>query len=109
MATATSLASAVAPSADDLARQRLERRIAAYMTSGSRLALAVTDNRHTMISVRREKGFYRLRVHRMFLDAGDEVACALARYVNHNDRDASACLGRFIDANQHSIRRRHRG
>lgn len=85
-------------------RQHLERRIAAELPLG-RLALAVTDNRHTIISVKREKGLYRLRLHHMFLDAEVDVIQALGRYVGENDRDASNFLGRYIDLNQHLIRR----
>ena len=85
-------------------RQHLERRIAAELPLG-RLALAVTDNRHTIISVKREKGLYRLRLHHMFLEAQGEVIQALGRYVGENDRDASNFLGQYIDSNQHLIRR----
>jgi hypothetical protein len=85
-------------------RQRLERRIAAELPAG-RLALAVTDNRYTMISVKREKGLYRLRLHHMFLEAEPDLIRALGRYVGVNDRDASTLLGRFIETNQHLIRR----
>src|SRR4051812_14849957 len=84
----------------ELLRQRLERRLAAPLPAG-RLALAVTDNRHTMISVKREKGLYRLRLHHMFLEAEPDVVKALGRYVGLNDRDASVQLGHFIDVNQH--------
>ena len=88
-------------------RQQLERNIAAELPAG-RLALAVTDNRHTMISVKREKGLYRLRLHHMFLDAEPDVVRALGRYVGENDRDASTLLGVYIDTNQHLIRRARR-
>jgi hypothetical protein len=67
--------------------------------------LTLTDNRQTMISVRREQGGYRLRLHHMFLDADPEVVRALARYVHANDRQASRALGRFIDSNQAKIKR----
>jgi predicted metal-dependent hydrolase len=100
-------APAVAASSADpteLARQRLERRIGAHLP-GRRLALAVTDNRYTMISVKREKGLFRLRLHHMFLDAEPEVVRALGRYVGDNDRDSSTLLGRFIDIHQHRIGR----
>lgn len=98
-----------APHAEEveLLRQRLERRIAAELPAG-RLALAVTDNRYTMISVKREKGLYRLRLHHMFLDAEPDVIRALGRYVGLNDRIASTMLGRFIEVNQHLIRRARR-
>ena len=64
----------------EMARRRLEHRIGAHLP-GRRLALAVTDNRYTMISVKREKGLYRLRLHHMFLEAEPEVVRALGRYV----------------------------
>jgi predicted metal-dependent hydrolase len=95
----------------EAARQELEHRIAQHVNiPGARLALAVTDNRYTMISVKREKGLYRLRLHHMFLEAEPEVVRALGRYVAKNDRDASRLLGQFIDINQRKIRRtrRHR-
>ena len=55
----------------------------------------MTDNRYTMISVKREKGLFRLRLHHMFLDAEPEVVRALGRYVARNDRDASQLLGQL--------------
>jgi predicted metal-dependent hydrolase len=93
---------------DEAARQLLERRIAQHVPMG-RLALAVTDNAYTMISVKREKGLYRLRLHHMFLDAEPEVVRALGAYVSHNDRAASQLLGRFIDIHQRKIRKQRRG
>jgi predicted metal-dependent hydrolase len=91
----------------EVARQRLERRIGAHLP-GRRLALAVTDNRYTMISVKREKGLFRLRLHHMFLEAEPEVVRALGRYVGDNDRASSSLLGRFIDIHQDCIRRARR-
>jgi hypothetical protein len=88
----------------EVARQILELRIARHVPNG-RLALAVTDNQYTMISVRRSRGLFRLRLHHMFLDAAPEVVRALGRYVAHNDRESSRLLGRFIDVNQRKIRR----
>jgi predicted metal-dependent hydrolase len=96
-----------APASDEEARIALEIQIAQHVPDG-RLALALTDNRYTMISVKREKGLFRLRLHHMFLDAAPEVVRALADYVAHNDREASRLLGRFIDVNQRKIRRPRR-
>jgi predicted metal-dependent hydrolase len=95
------------PPNPEAARQALEHRIAQHVPE-ARLALAVTDNRYTMISVKREKGLYRLRLHHMFLDAEPEVVRALGKYVARNDRDASRLLGHFIDINQRKIRRQRR-
>ena len=95
---------ATAEDETEMARQRLERRIGAHLP-GRRLALAVTDNRYTMISVKRDKGLFRLRLHHMFLEAEPEVVRALGRYVGANDRDSSNLLGHYIDIHQHHIRR----
>jgi hypothetical protein len=94
---------------DEIVRQSLERRISAHLPGG-RLALAITDNRHTMISVRRETAgragpVYRVRLHHMFAEAPPTVARALARYIALNERNASRELGSYIDANQEVIRR----
>jgi predicted metal-dependent hydrolase len=91
----------------ETARQSLEDRIAQHVPE-ARLALAVTDNQYTMISVKREKGLYRLRLHHMFLGAEAEVVRAIGRYVARNDRDASRLLGHFIDVNQRKIRHQRR-
>jgi hypothetical protein len=86
-------------------RVRLEKRIAAHLPGG-RLALALTDNRFTMISVKRERGpVYRVRLHQMFTEAPPPVTRALALYIAVNDHTASRELGRFIDAHQTEIRR----
>jgi hypothetical protein len=70
---------------------------------GAHLELTVTDNRSTMISVRRGPGSYRLRLHRMFLTAGSSTLAALGRYVADNDRGASTELGEFIEAHQEQL------
>lgn len=93
--------------ADEASRRWLEQRLAAYLPGG-RLVITVTDNRYTMISVKRDRGLYRLRLHHMFLDAGPDIISALGRYVADNEREASVILGAFIDANQSKIRRPRR-
>jgi hypothetical protein len=99
------------PVDDEDARRDLETRISMAMGAhapDTRLALAVTDNRYTIISVKREKGLFRLRLHHMFLDAEPQVVKALGHYVARNDRRASQLLSRFIDVNQEKIRRARR-
>ena len=90
---------------DEAARQYLERRIASHLSAG-RLALGITDNQFTMISVRRDRGpVYRVRLHHMFVTAPPTVTHALARYIACNESEASRDLSRFIEENQHIIRR----
>jgi hypothetical protein len=95
------------PSAHDpreLARRELELRISAHIPFGS-LTLTVTDNRYTMISVKRHSGRFRLRLHHMFLTADHELVRVLARYVSANDQTASRVLNHFIDRHQREIRK----
>jgi hypothetical protein len=85
----------------------LARRIRAHLPRGS-LSVTLTDNRHTMISVRRDHSRgprYRVRLHHMFADADPIVTRALARYIGANDAAASRVLGAFIDSQQHRVRR----
>lgn len=87
------------------ATSSLERRIRAHLNRGA-LDITLTDNRYTMISVRRERRhgpLYRVRLHHMFADAGPRITRALAHYIARNDRDASRVLGDYIDANQHRV------
>jgi hypothetical protein len=100
----------------------LSRRIRAHLARGH-LAVTLTDNRHTMISVRRDRPDsrdsrdprdqrdaakssprYRVRLHHMFADADPQVTRALARYIGDNDPAASRVLGAYIDSQQHRVR-----
>lgn len=100
------------------AQDSLERRIRAHLTRG-RVQVTLTDNRYTMISVRRiaakdargaraRERRYEVRLHHMFIDADPVIVRALARYVADNDADASRVLGDFIDANADHVRGRAR-
>jgi hypothetical protein len=91
------------------AQESLERRIRAHMTKG-RVQVTLTDNRYTMISVRRipKEKRYEVRLHHMFADADPVITRALAHYVAENDADASRVLGEFIDANSDYVRGRSR-
>ncbi len=101
-------------SGDELtsAEASLSRRIRAHMVRGQ-VRVTLTDNRYTMISVRRQprghsQRTYEVRLHCMFADADPVITRALARYIADNDRDASRVLGDFIDANQEVVRGRSR-
>jgi hypothetical protein len=83
---------------------RLEHGLSTYLPPGKELGLRLTENRYTIISVRRGRDAYRVRVHRMFASAEPRLVRALARYVVHNDQRASSQLGEFIELNQHLIK-----
>jgi predicted metal-dependent hydrolase len=100
------------------AQASLERRIRAHLARGT-VRVTLTDNRYTMISVRRQaRGggrprpgrdrHYDVRLHHMFADADPAITRALARYIADNDRDASRALGDFIDTRTEQVRGRAR-
>lgn len=82
---------------------QLELDVLGYMPSGKVLVLKLTENRQTIVSVRRGRDAYRVRVHRMFAGAEPRWVRALARYIVHNDKNASSLLGEFIEQHQHLI------
>lgn len=91
------------------AQDSLERRIRAHLAKG-RVSVTLTDNRYTMISVRRlaKEKRYEVRLHHMFVDADPVITRALANYIADNDADASRVLGDFIDQNSGHVRGRAR-
>ncbi len=91
------------------AQDSLERRIRAHLAKG-RVTVTLTDNRYTMISVRRipKERRYEVRLHHMFAGADPVITRALARYIADNDADASRVLGDFIDQNAGHVRGRAR-
>ena len=82
----------------------LERRLLALLPAGRGLIVKLTDNRYTMVMVRRGTADYTVRLHRMFAAADVKLLRALARYVVFNDARASAVIGGFIEEHQHVIR-----
>ena len=91
------------------AQDSLERRIRAHLSKG-RVSVTLTDNRYTMISVRRvpKDRRYEVRLHHMFADADPVITRALARYIADNDPESSRVLGEFIDQNAGYVRGRAR-
>ncbi len=88
------------------ARQSLERKL--RVAFGGPVVLSITDNRHSIITHRVQKGTLHARIHHMFLDGPFGVVDALVRYVTRGDKDASAILGDFIDDNGFRLARRKR-
>jgi hypothetical protein len=119
MRRAKKAAAATPPAELVQAQDSLERRIRAHLARG-RVQVTLTDNRYTMISVRRiasrdsragrgrGERRYEVRLHHMFADADPVITRALAHYIADNDADASRILGDFIDANSGHVRGRAR-
>ncbi|MBI5516144.1 MAG: hypothetical protein HY909_20335 [Deltaproteobacteria bacterium] len=73
---------------------------------GAPLVVSITDNRRTMLSIRREGALRRVRLHHMFLDAPEGVLDAVGRYLSHGEEGAGRSIDTFIAENQHRIHRR---
>jgi hypothetical protein len=87
------------------AEARLERSLVRHVPKSRSLSLRLTDNRYTMVMVRRGPAQYVVRLHRMFAAADSALVRDLARYVVANDPQASAAIGAFIEKNRHQITR----
>lgn len=74
------------------------------------LRLTLTDNRRTMVSLRKEKApeLLEVRLHHMFLQAGPEVWSALGEYLVSGDRAAASCIAAYIEKHREHIRRPER-
>lgn len=83
----------------------LELAIGAHLPPGKTATVRLTDNRYSMVAVRRARTSYELRAHRMFAGAPPRIVHALARYLVHNDPRASGALGAFIEAHRDMVRR----
>jgi hypothetical protein len=83
---------------------RLARRIGARL--GVPVALAFTDNTHTMVRFSPRRAGWVLRLHVMFAGAPDEVVDALGAWLARADRYASARLDAFIHERRALVRRR---
>ncbi|HZH02450.1 MAG TPA: hypothetical protein VEY30_01620, partial [Myxococcaceae bacterium] len=84
-------------------RRLLERRLRTRLGDG--VSVEIHDNRHTMVTFRRDLHAWRLRLHHMFLAAPDSVLDAIAGFVRGRDAAASAVLDQFINHNRGYIRR----
>lgn len=89
----------------EAARAALQERLGAYLRTGAP-RIVLTDNVHTMVSIKRGQGVVTFRLHHMFLDAPSIVLRELGRYSERQTRDAAKLLRDFIDARDHMVRRR---
>ena len=72
---------------------------------GLPLRLTITDNRRTMLSLKRRNEGVEVRLHHMFLH-GDAVTWdALGDYLFDGERSAAQCIARYIERHRERIRR----
>lgn len=89
----------------DARRTELQSRLGAYLRSGA-ARVVLTDNTHSMVTIKRGDGVSTFRVHHMFSAAPAKVIRALAKYADTQSRDAATLLRDFIDANEDQVRER---
>lgn len=90
---------------DESARIELQERLGAYLQRG-RPRVVLTDNVHTMVSIKRGDGVVTFRLHHMFLEAPPAVLRALGRYADRQEREAAKVLRVFIESMEHHVRER---
>ena len=73
--------------------------------AGRPLSLTLTDNRSVLLSVRRQQGVFKLRLHHMFLHAPLDVVRALARGLRRRTPRGDVGVRRFMNENLHRVRR----
>jgi hypothetical protein len=88
----------VSPEDTELIRRRIE----AHMKG--QLDLSITDNRSSIISVKRVGGVHKVRLHHMFVKANHRILRALGRYIEKADAESSMILENFIENNAGLIR-----
>lgn len=87
------------------ARAELQERIAAYLQR-SRARVVLTDNVHTMVSIKRGQGVLTFRLHHLFVGAPAVVVRAVARYAETHERESALLLRDYVDTKESLIRRR---
>jgi hypothetical protein len=75
--------------------------------TGKAVSLTLTDNSTSMISVKTARGLIYVRLHRMFLDAGNEVIREIARFVKRR-KGSTPLIRNFIRKNQNSLENTNR-
>lgn len=72
--------------------------------AGRPVSLLITDNATSMVSVREKGKAVIVRLHRMFLDAGDDVITEIAKFLKHR-KGETPLLRKFLRQNGHRIRK----
>lgn len=87
-------------------RAYLERTLQAHIAEP--IEVTITNNRKTMISMRRRSGLLQLRMHHMFLTADDTVIRAIGKFLTGHNKKANRIVDDFIEKNGDVVRARSR-
>jgi hypothetical protein len=72
--------------------------------TGKPVSLVVTDNSASVLSIREKGKTVVVRLHRMFLDAGDDVIAEITRFIRCR-KGRTPLLRRFLKENSHRIKK----
>jgi hypothetical protein len=71
--------------------------------TGKAVSLTITDNSTSMLSVRTKGNSVFVRLHWMFLNAGNDVIRAIAEFIQRR-KDKTPLISRFIRQNKHCLK-----
>lgn len=86
-------------------REEIELKIFFERAGGLPVALTITDNASGVLSVREKNGTLYVRIHGMFLGAGDDVLNEIAGFIKTR-KGATPLLREFIRQNSKEIKKR---
>ncbi len=69
------------------------------------VSLIITDNTRSIISAKKRKHSYTVRLHHMFLDANESVLVSLSGYISGNSNPINKTLKNFIKEHEEKIRK----
>ena len=72
--------------------------------SSKKLSIVITDNSTSMLSIKEKKGVVNIRLHRMFLCAGNDVLNEVADYIKRK-RKKTPLIREFINRHTHSLKK----
>jgi predicted metal-dependent hydrolase len=75
--------------------------------TGEAVSLTLTDNSTSMLSIRKKDDSVTVRMHRMFLTAGEEVIREIAGFIKKR-KGQTPLIRQFIRANRASLKKRER-
>ena len=88
-------------SADDV--RAIETRLRLLLKAP--LCVIITDNTHSIISVKGTKKAYTLRLHHMFLEAPEPILKSLAGYISGRSKGVKKRLRAFVKENEGKIKK----
>ena len=84
-------------------KERIEKELGGLL--GSPVALTITDNVRVFLSARKTPSGFRLRLHRIFLEAPESVLRFVAEFVSDGSRPARNALKGFVEGRRSEMQR----